>query len=687
MIKNLASQSNSGLGFRDRPDLEELRRCYDAGMSPIPAHGILEWTPGVHVCTCGSPTCTKNAGKHPRIKWGWMSKLYAPVRWSQVEEWASRFDQPESPINWAYHFRASGLIGLDLDPRNGRFDQWEELVRKNGGLPLTPKDYIPGRGYHLWFRCPDEALLPTSTHLYLTDEMSVELKWGNNYFFGPPSTHRVGQSYRWEEGLAPWETPFAQLPQWLIDLAHEVHEQTHGRLRDLVGDTSDATPAERRERMTPSGFLPLDVDFLPSGFRNRGLFSLACRFRAWGWDESDIVTALLDVNQRRCSPPAPDDHVIAIGSRVAQRYPAGPGERSRPDWLTPELERVKVKLSRPGTRTVNGDDAPAAAAAEAEVYVGAIRIPADQVDFRPGSGRDRFEDIAKAGAQIAPLIRLEQDSTAASIAEQIAELRFTQFPCSRPYVIFLTKPGVSRLFEKRCEKWECPGCACVHREEWGANVRFRIAMEPPESQLYVIHCTRLEWTKRLARAASRKEANHFKVRLTENEDNPNVEEFLVILNQDLGAERGCRPISREDAVVALTAALDRHGIDSKPIHASPDWQLPKREPRLTGEWERLGMIPRGNAADDLVEEIATGNGCKVTEQPTRDQRQSPVILRVRDLKHPTGWGRGDAEHLYFQYLVGSLIERAPPDEECRQTGPARFEIRRCYAGCEADADG
>ena len=45
----------------------------------------------------------------------------------------------------------------------------------------------------------------------------------------PPSPHPSGARYEWVAGLAPWEAPVAQAPEWLLDLVSPVWPPTRSR--------------------------------------------------------------------------------------------------------------------------------------------------------------------------------------------------------------------------------------------------------------------------------------------------------------------------------------------------------------------------------------------------------------------------------------------------------------------------
>src|SRR5262245_324426 len=172
------------------------------------------------LCTCGNPACVHNAGKHPRAKWkdydAGLGRRPDYLRWKYGGE------SHDNPFNWAFHLGLSGVLGVDVDPRNGGTESWAALVEKYGQLPPTPLEHVPTRGWHAYLAAPPPGQLPASTHLEIAP--GVELKWGNNYFIGPPSVHRCGHSYQWI--TRPWEVPFAPVPPWLIDLANEAAGRT-----------------------------------------------------------------------------------------------------------------------------------------------------------------------------------------------------------------------------------------------------------------------------------------------------------------------------------------------------------------------------------------------------------------------------------------------------------------------------
>jgi hypothetical protein len=91
---------------------------------------------------------------------------------------------------------ASGLVVVDIDPRNGgRIDR--ELMAPTATVATG------GGGWHLYYRHPGHRLLPA-----LPGRAGVDVKADGGYVVAPPSIHpATGQPYRWVGGRAVAEMP------------------------------------------------------------------------------------------------------------------------------------------------------------------------------------------------------------------------------------------------------------------------------------------------------------------------------------------------------------------------------------------------------------------------------------------------------------------------------------------------
>ena len=90
-------------------------------------------------CSCGRHDC-EHPGKHPRTKHGFKD---ATSDRDQVSRWWTRWPDANIGIPTG---KTSGLLVVDIDPRNGGDESWESLVSKGGSLPATAEQITGGGG-------------------------------------------------------------------------------------------------------------------------------------------------------------------------------------------------------------------------------------------------------------------------------------------------------------------------------------------------------------------------------------------------------------------------------------------------------------------------------------------------------------------------------------------------------------
>ena len=185
----------------------------------------------------------------------------------------------------------SKLAVLDVDPRHGGVDSLNALIAEGDQLPLTPTVRTGSGGVHFYFLLPPGLVVATRPGFC----PGLDLKAEGSYVVAPPSPHPSGIAYKWEAGRALDSLALAPCPPWL--------------LRDAPSPTE------------PGGCFQLPPS-VQQGARNDTLYRLACSLRAKGCDETEILTALEVLNQRRCSPPLAA-HDLLIITRSAGRYQQG----------------------------------------------------------------------------------------------------------------------------------------------------------------------------------------------------------------------------------------------------------------------------------------------------------------------------------------------------------------------------
>jgi hypothetical protein len=238
-----------------------------------------------HWAQCGAAVFPVGRDKRPRTLHGLLDATRDPTR---IADWSLRWPA----TNWAIRTgEASGLVVLDVDPRDAGDDSLSELEHEHGTLPLTTSVVTPRGGQHYFFSWPGFEVRTTAGVI----GPGLDIRGDGGYVLVPPSFTRAG-TYQWDEAdAAP-----AAMPEW------------------LVVDT-------RAERGTERPAAPPDVWItmlrrgLVRGQRNDGLARLT-GYLLRRYTAVDVVAELIYVvNQTRCCPPLAVREVDRIIDSVAAR--------------------------------------------------------------------------------------------------------------------------------------------------------------------------------------------------------------------------------------------------------------------------------------------------------------------------------------------------------------------------------
>ena len=171
-----------------------------AGLAVLP----LRYPIGEGKCSCRK-VCG-SIGKHPHTRNGYKDATTDEATISAC--WAR---WPNANIGIATGM-ISGLVVLDVDPRNGGDTNLEQLEVEHGPLPDTWKVATGGGGSHYYFAYPTHVAAVKSTP-HAAGQEGVEVKSDKGYVVAPPSLHESGALYEWEANQG---TPSADLPGWMI---------------------------------------------------------------------------------------------------------------------------------------------------------------------------------------------------------------------------------------------------------------------------------------------------------------------------------------------------------------------------------------------------------------------------------------------------------------------------------------
>jgi hypothetical protein len=187
------------------PRLQAALDCVRRGWPVIPLHGIVS-NGQRYRCTCGDQHC-KSPGKHPRFA-GWQQ--------------STTTDEARICAYWASHRldnvgllsgTVSGLLVVDVDPRNGGAKSWQALVAWHGG-PVTLTVNTGGGGQHFYFRYPAGQRIACRTNVL----PGIDIRAEGGYVVAPGSVHVSGNPYQWTLGKGPDDIALTDAPAWLLEL-------------------------------------------------------------------------------------------------------------------------------------------------------------------------------------------------------------------------------------------------------------------------------------------------------------------------------------------------------------------------------------------------------------------------------------------------------------------------------------
>lgn len=124
--------------------------------------------------------------------------------------------------------RRSGVVVLDVDPRNGGHRTLAQLIAKHGPLPHTLMAYTGGGGEHYFFSYPQDREVRCGVLA-----PGLDIKADGGYVVAAPSLHPSGNEYQWAVEAQPGVAELMPLPAWVL-------EQMAGGTSSDVGPGEDA---------------------------------------------------------------------------------------------------------------------------------------------------------------------------------------------------------------------------------------------------------------------------------------------------------------------------------------------------------------------------------------------------------------------------------------------------------------
>jgi Bifunctional DNA primase/polymerase, N-terminal len=194
-------------------------------------------------CSCGEDCGTP--AKHPRYHRADLPSGHNSATTDQdlIRRWWARW--PQANIGIAAGF-VSGIVVIDIDPRNGGDLSLEDLEAEHGKFPATVESQTGGGGRHLIYQHPGGHLRCGTDFL----GPGIDIKADGGYIVAPPSIHASGKCYEWEVSSHPDQMPLASLPEWIpLEDATEEDPET-GKRRSMDDYTGDRPGDDYNRRVT-----------------------------------------------------------------------------------------------------------------------------------------------------------------------------------------------------------------------------------------------------------------------------------------------------------------------------------------------------------------------------------------------------------------------------------------------------
>ena len=192
-----------------------------AGLAVLP----LRWPMAGGRCACRK--ACGSIGKHPRTRNGVKDATTDEAR---INWWWGKW--PDANVGIAAGV-VSGVVVLDVDPRNGGDASLEQLEQLHGPLPDTWRVATGGGGSHYYFHYPTDVASVRNTH-QAEGLPGVEVKSDGLYVVAPPSLHESGLRYEWDANRHPLS---ADPPEWIISPPVDPLQSTgDGRQRPTARD-------------------------------------------------------------------------------------------------------------------------------------------------------------------------------------------------------------------------------------------------------------------------------------------------------------------------------------------------------------------------------------------------------------------------------------------------------------------
>ena len=155
----------------------------------------------------------------------------------QIDKWQRQFPKANIAISTG---AVSGIVVIDVDPRNGGRDTLAKLSGEGKIIPHCPQAKTGNNGWHFYFRLPP-GLKPSKDKL----GKGIDIKSCGGYVVAPPSRtaksdQGPGGEYAWIH--SPEQTPLGPFPAWALEKLRPITSKVFPKYQPVI--TTDGALAK-----------------------------------------------------------------------------------------------------------------------------------------------------------------------------------------------------------------------------------------------------------------------------------------------------------------------------------------------------------------------------------------------------------------------------------------------------------
>ena len=203
-------------------------------------------------CSCREGATCKQSAKHPWTRNGFKD---GTTDQAKIKRWWQ--EHPDANIGIVTG-ETSGIVVIDVDPRNGGDKSIKELIERLGKIPPGPVVKTGGGGWHIFALYPGHPVKKPSHNA-----PGIDIKSDGGYVVAAGSIHASGSSYTWH--VPPDRAVLPALPEaWLSWLnPHPPDSLPYATERTECTESTEST--ERTECTEDDRGLQRNTEAITSG--------------------------------------------------------------------------------------------------------------------------------------------------------------------------------------------------------------------------------------------------------------------------------------------------------------------------------------------------------------------------------------------------------------------------------------